>query len=72
MMHDECEWAKIVDAVDVICMLVRIQNRIEPFYIRAEKLVTQVGRCVDQNACRLVLRGSLHENGATPAPVLGV
>ena len=48
-MADE-QRAQIVDAVDVVGVLMGEQHAVEPVDIGVEKLLAQVGRSVDQHA----------------------
>ncbi len=49
------ELAQIVDAVAMVGMVVRPDNRVNPVDMRRQQLVSHIGRCVDQDPRRLGL-----------------
>ncbi len=64
--------AQIIDAVRVVGMVVGIEHAVDPPDAEIEKLLAQIGRRIDQNARRAGLANLLHQDRASPAPVLGV
>jgi hypothetical protein len=57
----------------MVGMLVGVENGIQTAHVGPKELIAQIGGRVDQNGCgRTVRRNPFHENGAAPAPVLGI
>src|SRR5215813_2972810 len=65
--------AQIIDAMDVVGMLVGIEHTVERIDVGVEELFAQVRRGIDQHAGLGAVRSrAIDQNRATSAPVLGV
>ena len=72
MVCDE-EGAQIVDAVDVVGVLVAQQHAVEPVHTGIEQLFAQVGRGVHQDAGAAAIGcGTLDQDGAAPAAIFWI
>ena len=64
--------AKIIDAVRVVGMIVGVEHAVEQADARVEQLVAAVRRGVDENIGRPLIPVALHEQRASPPPVLRI
>ena len=72
LLHRVTHHAQIIDAVSVIGMVVRKEDAVKRIGTHAQQLLTQVGRCIDQNARALAVGGSFDKRCASPPSVLGI
>src|SRR4051794_35816797 len=64
--------AQVVDAVGMVGVLVGVEHGVDPIDLGVEKLLAQVGRCVDQHARDAGVAAALHQERCAAAAVLRV
>jgi hypothetical protein len=64
--------AQIIDAVTMVGVLVGVEHAVEQPDAGIDQLLAEVGRRIDQHARCAPRVCALRQNGAAPAPVLGI
>ena len=64
--------AQVVDAVDVVGMLVGVEHAVEPIDVGVEKLLAQIGRRIHQDPRDTAVVVALDEQCSAPAAVFRI